>query len=119
MFFLNIILYNCKVKQSQSQKQPVSLCGNKGSGSTSKVPASVANLSSREGRGGSSSSSSKLPAFTEDDVDGQDENEFSMSEQEASGSHVLDDGFDYMTNALPPSTSIYGTKKDKRGNNAW
>jgi hypothetical protein len=36
-----------------------------------------------------------------------DSNEFSMSEQEISGSHVLD-GFDYTTNALPPARRLGG-----------
>lgn len=34
--------------------------------------------------------------------------EFSMSEHEISGSHVLDAGFDYTTNALPPSRKFGG-----------
>jgi hypothetical protein len=36
-----------------------------------------------------------------------DSNEFSMSEQEISGSHILD-GFDYTTNALPPARRLGG-----------
>jgi hypothetical protein len=38
----------------------------------------------------------------------RDSNEFSMSEQEISGSHILDDGFDYTTNALPPTRRFGG-----------
>lgn len=37
-----------------------------------------------------------------------DTSEFSMSEQEISGSHILDHGFDYTTNALPPSRKFGG-----------
>jgi hypothetical protein len=38
----------------------------------------------------------------------RDSNEFSMSEQEISGSHILDDGFDYTTNVMPPARRFGG-----------
>lgn len=63
----------------------------------------VDNLEFSVGGGGSDGDS----FLNDDDMGGkngknQDSNEFSMSEQEISGSHAFD-GFDYMTNALPPA----------------